>query len=1748
MHVTWRNGQQGGYTLLHCFGCNARAEDLVEPLGLTMGDLFDEPLPERHRSFTRVGKSPQQRLAAQRRGRLGRLPALVVRADSAPEPEHQWVEVERYPYVDQQGRLVQEVIRQECTAEGVKHKNFPQVFVTAQGRRVKAKPPGFYPVLYRAPQVAAAVAAGETVWLLEGEKDVHRAEREGLVATTNTQGGKSFPDELVDCLRNATVHVVLDRDDVGWARGVELHRKLTAAGAAVRLKLPATEQEKSDFSDHVDGGFPVAELVDVHVYEVATWHALAGVKAKHQAILQAAAEAEAHVQLAGQESGDQGATHGRHAKRWALETEVRQESLRGLVDQVHGAGLRVGTEWVGEAMELADDLLRSGTEAARRCHELAGAAVPPSLRVNAEPPAADPDPSPTARGAGDDQQNAGRSPPDRFTTAEGKAAATAPIFRILSGQIVQWEPSRRKRDENAEEEDGSFKVVLTLAVRVVKREYLEVEQPHEVDRPQLMGRASLAGQAELNPSAPRQLIAVVVEYPDPVTGELMHLRISGEEWKDHSWLTSLPGPVDYDHKRAGLDTVQRAVLAVSHRVEDEVLYRSTGWRTDGDVHKFVHAGGVITTEGTVPAAVAFAGPLVRYNLPDPTADAARLRAAFIDHSACMLERLPARVAAPLLGQVFRSVLGHNPWVVALIGPPGSYKTSVAAKAMQHLGELWEHQKPASSMSGNGDTFNALRFKLHASKDVLYWMDDFAPTKSWLEAQKNLEETARLIHNQEERSRSSRDGLSISDGTGPRASGLATSEVMPRPGSGAERMLVVPLARDEVDTDQLFPLDLPESRHGRALLMASFIQWLAHDLTSRRRRYLQRVEEYADTLTDEGETVRQAAAIANTYVGWEAVTEFLLDRAAISADERERLLSRVRDALQEAGRAAVDPDLPTRTGARVRELLAYGLRAGLVHVSDVRTGDCPPWPLAARLGWRRTVTEVDGHGLPVRSRVDRQGQQLGYVLHDPGPKDRGAVLMLESTALEAALKAASGTQAEQFQIDRLTACRALYDEGVLIADGCEQAQGKMRFTVKSAIHCENRTGRMVSLWLDRVLGDEPDDDTDPAQPDPTQPHPAASPSDRPHGTLPGQPVDGWVPWFDLDPQAVDGPQHDAVASPAASQEEPPTMPEEPFTPRPHTDRDGVVGWTEETGDTGPCLLCGVRCRVVISGTRVHLLCWERSSASDRRPTRAPQTSPVAGGHDRTAAAPTAPPPGTSTPTTSTPDAAPDAASAPTPAVAAGAAPAPTVTRRPATATAGGQFRAAAAVVDVDGIWCSNGDKIDLPGGLRHVGDLVQLAERLNLGTEVTKYRDVGGQVWVGERMLRTWGMDVDAIAAADFTKRDEAAREVTRGLPAVTEAVDVGYSIGGRDGDSLGRWTRVWKGSGKSIWVVLLPALNWDGVELPLLQQAPDHAALARRIGLLASALGHPYQLSGATTGLDLMMTLRWKDQQTLFQPRTPIEPATLNVELDISWCRPPTTEEQEHRFVHAYDRSGSYLAGVSGLELGVGDPVHHPDGAAFRPKLPGYWLVEIPEPGDWRMPNPLDPRGTNAGRTRWVTTPGLEFAHEQGYEPAVREAYVWPEHSRVLDPWYERIRDARTRLDVEDPDAQAGRDQLKAIYASTIGMLGSQIHMAGRRGYAPDRRHQIIAKARTNILRRVAQVGRDSGRWPVAIIADTVVYTSPEQDPVKAWPGTPDQLGRALGRYKVEGTGLLADQLPYLTGGLYRGKPDLVDDPDDGSE
>lgn len=76
-----------------------------------------------------------------------------------------------------------------------------------------------------------------------------------------------------------------------------------------------------------------------------------------------------------------------------------------------------------------------------------------------------------------------------------------------------------------------------------------------------------------------------------------------------------------------------------------------------------------------------------------------------------------------------------------------------------------------------------------------------------------------------------------------------------------------------------------------------------------------------------------------------------------------------------------------------------------------------------------------------------------------------------------------------------------------------------------------------------------------------------------------------------------------------------------------------------------------------------------------------------------------------------------------------------------------------------------------------------------------------------------------------------------------------------------------------------------------------------------------------------------------------------------------------------------------------------------------------------------------------------------------------------------------------------------------------------------------MAKANSNIVHALAGIGEKTGRWPVAVLTDTVLYLSDDPDPATAWPGDPKKYGTGFGQFKPEGSALLSDHLRYLDGG-----------------
>ena len=259
LSVTWKPRPQrgGGAVLLHCFSCQATADDITAALGLSLADLFDEPADP---NTARAPRPP----------RLRRRPAGPARART-PEKKHPWKQVRVYTYTTAAGAAVLQVIRQECRCDGSLHKRFLQRY--RQGRQWNwKKPEGFTPLLYRARQLAAA-DADTWVWLTEGEKDADNAAGQGLTATTNPQGAGAFAPELAASLAGRRIAIVIDRDRAGYQRGLALHDLLAEHATQIQVLLPAVTEHKADLTDHItagrwDAGQPFGGLIETSVAEL----------------------------------------------------------------------------------------------------------------------------------------------------------------------------------------------------------------------------------------------------------------------------------------------------------------------------------------------------------------------------------------------------------------------------------------------------------------------------------------------------------------------------------------------------------------------------------------------------------------------------------------------------------------------------------------------------------------------------------------------------------------------------------------------------------------------------------------------------------------------------------------------------------------------------------------------------------------------------------------------------------------------------------------------------------------------------------------------------------------------------------------------------------------------------------------------------------------------------------------------------------------------------------------------------------------------------------------------------------------------------------------------------------------------------------------------------------------------------------------------------------------------------------------
>jgi 5S rRNA maturation endonuclease (ribonuclease M5) len=223
--------------------------------------------------------------------------------------------VETYPYTDQDGALIYEVVRyqwkmpdgQWAVGKGGKtKKTFRQRRPAGDGTWIMSLSAGEFmqtnsggpwflvnddrasrfpdsprktindPIehsIYRWPQIEIAISEGRQIFIVEGEKDVHSLEEWGITATTNSGGAKNWKEEFGAIFKGASVVVCIDNDEPGREHGEWVCKTLKQQASSVYLfdisKFWKSSGPHADVSDWKASGGSADQLTEflTHVPE-----------------------------------------------------------------------------------------------------------------------------------------------------------------------------------------------------------------------------------------------------------------------------------------------------------------------------------------------------------------------------------------------------------------------------------------------------------------------------------------------------------------------------------------------------------------------------------------------------------------------------------------------------------------------------------------------------------------------------------------------------------------------------------------------------------------------------------------------------------------------------------------------------------------------------------------------------------------------------------------------------------------------------------------------------------------------------------------------------------------------------------------------------------------------------------------------------------------------------------------------------------------------------------------------------------------------------------------------------------------------------------------------------------------------------------------------------------------------------------------------------------------------------------------
>jgi len=363
--------------------------------------------------------------------------------------------------------------------------------------------------------------------------------------------------------------------------------------------------------------------------------------------------------------------------------------------------------------------------------------------------------------------------------------------------------------------------------------------------------------------------------------------------------------MDWAANHIGLDAIvypnaaQHARVAIQQMARDVkscTRFAHVGWRRHRGKKVFLHAGGAIGASGKVTDIKVDLGDLHDFYLPSPPTGDDLIAA--IKASLAVLEVGPLSLTCPVLGAVFRALLGGTDFTIWLDGLTGGFKSEMAALAQQHFGKNWSRLNlPGTWLS----TDNATEYDASRAKDVVFVIDDYKPGVTAYEAALVHAKAERLIQGQ-----GNLAGRKRLNRATYRPGGLliSTGEDVPRGTSLRARMLIIHMKPGDIDSKRLTECQRDGAAGLFAKTMAGFVQWLAPDLDEKRSYMREKVAALRENAAVEGMHRRTPEVIANLQFGMRLFLDFAANAGAITSDERDELRGISWKALKEV--AATQP--------------------------------------------------------------------------------------------------------------------------------------------------------------------------------------------------------------------------------------------------------------------------------------------------------------------------------------------------------------------------------------------------------------------------------------------------------------------------------------------------------------------------------------------------------------------------------------------------------------------------------------------------------------------------------------------------------------------------------------------------------------------------------------------------------------------------------------------------------------------------